>query len=104
MAAPRNIDHSVGGLYRMTGDDEDSGGDEADSSSPAEYCSLSECIVMPLSASRLDESCWDDIGLVNESGFGIWLPPQNFRQKIALGTIDGDGLSPRRFLRGIGPR
>jgi len=76
MAAPRNIDHGVGGLYRMTGDDEDSGGDEADSSSPAEYCSLSECIVMPLSASRLDESCWDDIGLVNESDFGVGYLPK----------------------------
>jgi hypothetical protein len=56
MATPRIRDHAVGGLYRIRcGDSEEDGGDE-EISSPVEYCSLSECIVMPDSASGLCSS------------------------------------------------
>lgn len=58
MAAPLINDHTVGGLYRMTGEFDD-GGD--DSSSPPEYSSLSECIVIPDSVRSLRGSL-DDIG------------------------------------------
>jgi hypothetical protein len=54
MAAPRINDHTVGGLYRMTGEPDDCG--DAERSSPAEYCSLSECIVTPESARGFDGS------------------------------------------------
>lgn len=49
IAAPRSRDQAVGGLYSMIGGEDDEGGD-VDMSSPASYCSLSECIVMPDSA------------------------------------------------------
>jgi hypothetical protein len=71
MAAPRIVDQKVGGLYSMTGDPDDGG--EARSSpaesSPAEYCSLSECIVMPDSASGFVESS-EAIGGKRRSGAG----------------------------------
>jgi hypothetical protein len=49
MAAPRIRPHNVGGLYNIKGVDELEPGD-AERPSPAEYCSLSECIVIPDSA------------------------------------------------------
>lgn len=55
MAAPLNNDHKVGGLYRMTGEPVE-GGDAEGLSSPGEYCSLSECMVMPDSVRLLDGS------------------------------------------------
>lgn len=68
MAAPRIRDHAVGGLYRISvGDDEDDSGDVA-MSSPAEYCSLSECIVRPDSASGLCSS--EDMMSVKRRRFG----------------------------------
>lgn len=45
MAAPRKRPQKVGGEYKISGELEDDGGD-GESSSWAEYCSLSEGIVI----------------------------------------------------------
>ncbi|KAK5993773.1 hypothetical protein PT974_07210 [Cladobotryum mycophilum] len=57
MATPRINDHAVGGLYRITGELDEV--IEGESSSPGEYCSLSERIVTPDSARWLLKSSVD---------------------------------------------
>lgn len=71
MAAPRSIDQTVGDLYRTRCGDEDEGG-EVDMSSPAEYCSLSECIVTPDSASGCVSSA-DMADLLCEGYLERWM-------------------------------
>jgi hypothetical protein len=46
IAAPRNKPHNVGGEYSITGEFEEEGGGEGESSSLPEYCSESDGIVI----------------------------------------------------------
>lgn len=93
MAAPRNNDQTVGGLYRMTGEPEEGG--EVDSSSPGEYCSLSECIVMPDSARWLVASSEAMVAHceAGDRSCGLWLTSR------ISGVFD---LSRNRRRDGIG--
>lgn len=50
MAVPRTRPQMLGGWYRIMGDDDEDDSGDVDASSPAEYCSLSECMVTPDSA------------------------------------------------------
>lgn len=67
MAAPRSSDQTVGGLYRISGDDDDSGG-EAVRSSPEGYCSLSDRMVTPDSASGFGGSSEAIVAVYSRSG------------------------------------
>jgi hypothetical protein len=82
MAAPRMRPHMVGGLYRIMGLEEDVDSGDADASSPAEYCSLSECIVTPDSARCDDGSSADMVGA---GGFAIGVAQCSARKRVGKG-------------------